>query len=105
MSSERSLLEQISEKEEELKRENDIICKESEDIISKARKEATRILDTAEQEGKREADIVFEQHIQALSQDIFSIREEGTCEAEKVRERGEKNLSLAVSKIISAVTG
>ncbi|MFH0967307.1 MAG: V-type ATPase subunit subunit G family protein [Methanobacteriota archaeon] len=105
MSSEQSLLEQISEKEQELKRENDLICKESEDIVLNARKQASRILEIAEQEGKMDADIVYEQHMQALTQDIISIREEGNREAEKVRSQGEKNLFRAVSKIISAVTG
>jgi len=103
--SEKSLIEQISEKEGELKKKNDIICEEAEDIISKARKQAAQILETAEREGKRDADMVYDQHMQALSQDIASIQREGNREAEAIRARGERNLSGAVSKIISAVTG
>lgn len=105
MSSEQSLLEQISDKEEDLKKEYYRICEESEDIISKARKQATLILDTAEKEGKKEADFVNEQHMQTLYQDIISIRKEGDRLAEEVRTRGKNNLPRAVSKIISLVTG
>ena len=105
MNSEQSLLEQISEKEEDLKKEYNRICEESEEIISKARKQAALILDNAEKEGKREADLMNEQHMQTLYQDIILIRKEGDRLAEEVRTRGKKNLPRAVSKIISLVTG
>jgi vacuolar-type H+-ATPase subunit H len=105
MKSEKSLIEQIAEKEDELKKKCDIICMEADDIISIARKKAANILENAEKEGKNESDAVYEQHMQALSQDIESIRAEGNREAEDIRARGERNLTRAVSKIISVVTG
>lgn len=105
MSSEPSLLELISEKEETLKRESDLVCTECDEIIVKARKQAVLILESAELEGKREADSLYDQHILALSQEISTMCEEGDRESERIRRRGEHNLPRAVSMIIDAVTG
>ncbi|HWQ66210.1 MAG TPA: V-type ATPase subunit subunit G family protein [Methanospirillum sp.] len=105
MEPEKSLLEQISEKEGELKRKNDQVCKEAEDIISQARKHASVMLDNAERDGKIEADRLLREELDVLSRDIDSIRAMGRLEAEQTRLLGEQNLSRAVQIIIRAVTG
>jgi vacuolar-type H+-ATPase subunit H len=105
MDPEPSLLELISEKEEALKRETDLVCVEADRILAEARRKADEIINTAKQEGEREANRLYEQHMEALSREIAEMHREGDRKSESMHKKGEQNLPLAVSRIIDAVTG
>ena len=51
---------------------------------------ASHILDTAEREGKAEADIRYQEIMQEVQADICRMSEEGERKAEEIRMTGEK---------------
>lgn len=105
MDSDSSILDLISDKEEALKKETGIVCIEAESIVAEAKKKAALILEIAEQEGRREADLRYQDQMQALFHEIRSIREEGERRSAAIRKKGEENLPRAIALIIDSVTG
>lgn len=105
MDSEKQLLEIISEKEENLRREAEKVIRQTEEQLSQSRNEAALILDVAEKEGKEAAERFYHEEMDTLSAEICSLKSAGVQEAERIRALGTSRIPRAVTRIITLVTG
>lgn len=103
MTTERSLLQKIREKELEINIQADEARREAEEIIARARKDADAILKNAEAEGKTGAEELTRREMEAITMEIEAMRSGGGDEIRTLREKGERNLGKAIEQIIYAV--
>jgi vacuolar-type H+-ATPase subunit H len=101
---EKSLLQQIREKEMMISIKIDETRRESEEIMINARKEASKIIETSESEGKKAAQEYFEKEMEKLRKEIEELRNQSNQKALLVRAEGERNLPSAIDKIAKAVS-
>jgi len=101
---EKSFLQQIREKEMMISIKIDETRREGEEIVLKARKEASEMIDTSEKEGKRSAQEYFEKEMEKIRKEIEHLREQNNQQALLVRAEGERNLPSATDKIVKVVT-
>ncbi len=104
MAEERSLLQQIREKEMMISIKIDETRRESEEILLNARKEASEIIETSEKEGKKAAQEYYEREMEKLKKEIEQLRGQSNQKALLVRAEGERNLPSAIDKIAKVVT-
>ncbi len=104
MAEERSLLQQIREKELMISIKIDETRREGEEIILNARKEASEIIENSEREGKKAAQEYFEKEMEKLSKEIEQLKNQSSQQALLVRAEGERNLPSAIDKIAKAVS-
>ena len=103
MTTERSLLQKIREKELEIDIQVDEARREAEEIIARARKDADAILMKAEAEGKTAAEELTRREMEAITREIETTRSGGGDEIRTLREKGERNLGKAIEQIIHVV--
>ena len=103
MTTERSLLQKIREKELEINIQADEARREAEEIIARARKDADAILKNAEAEGKTAAEGLTRREMEAITMEIEAMRSGGGDEIRTLREKGERNLGKAIEQIIHAI--
>jgi len=103
VTTERSLLQKIREKELEISIQVDEARREAEEIIALARKDATEILKKAEAEAKIEAEGLTRREMEAIAREIEADRSRGGDEIRILKERGERNLEKAVEQILQVV--
>jgi vacuolar-type H+-ATPase subunit H len=103
VTTERSLLQKIREKELEINIQADEARREAEEIIARARKDADAILKNAEAEGKTGAEELTRREMEAITMEIEAMRSGGGDEIRTLREKGERNLGKAIEQIIYAV--
>jgi hypothetical protein len=72
MAEERSLLQQIREKEMMISIKIDETRRESEEILLNARKEASEIIETSERQGKKAAQEYYEREMEKLKKKLNS---------------------------------
>ncbi len=104
MAEERSLLQQIREKEMMISIKIDETRRESEEILLNARKEASEIIETSERQGKKAAQEYYEREMEKLKKEIEQLRDQSNQKALLVRAEGERNLPSAIDKIAKVVT-
>lgn len=104
MAEERSLLQQIREKEMMISIKIDETRRESEEILLNARKEASEIIETSEREGKKAAQEYYEREMEKLKKEIEQLKDQSNQKALLVRAEGERNLPSAIDKIAKVVT-
>ncbi|MFA5347193.1 MAG: V-type ATPase subunit subunit G family protein [Methanoregula sp.] len=104
MVEERSLLQQIREKELMISIKIDETRREGEEVILSARKEASEIIEKSETEGKRAAQEYFEKEMEKLRKEIEQLKNQSNQQALLVRAEGERNLPSAIDKIAKAVS-
>jgi len=104
MVEEKSLLQQIREKELTISIKVDETRREGEEVILTARKEASEIIDTSEKEGKKAAQEYYEKEMEKLRKEIEQLRDQSNQQALLVRTEGERNLPSALDKIVKVVT-
>ena len=104
MAEEKSLLQQIREKELTISIKIDETRREGEEIILHARKEASEMIETSEREGKKAAQEYFEQEMEKLREEIEQLRNQSNQQALLVRAVGERNLPSAIDKIANVVS-
>lgn len=104
MAEEKSLLQQIREKEMMISIKIDETRREGEEIILNARKEASEIIETSEREGKKAAQEYFEKEMEKIRKEIEELRNQSNQKALLVRAEGERNLPSAIDKIAKAVS-
>ena len=104
MAEEKSLLQQIREKELTISIKVDETRREGEEVILTARKEASEIIDTSEKEGKKAAQEYYEKEMEKLRKEIGQLRDQSNQQALLVRTAGERNLPSAIEKIVKAVS-
>jgi hypothetical protein len=101
---EKTLLQQIRDKEREYSKKNEIIKKESDTAIASAQSEAESLLCTADSAGKIEAEQLYWQEKGKIETEIEGLRRVAAGEREMAAARGEKNLPRAVEIITGYVT-
>lgn len=104
MADEKSLLQQIREKEMMISVKIDETKRESEEILLNAKKEASEIIETSEREGKKAAQEYYEMEMEKLKKEIEQLRNQSNQEALLIRTEGERNLPSAIDKIAKIVT-
>ena len=104
MAEEKSLLQQIREKELMISIKIDETRREGEEVILTARKEASEIIETSEKEGKKAAQEYYEKEMEKLRKEIEQLRDQSNQQAFLVRTEGERNLPSALDKIVKVVT-
>ena len=104
MTAEKTLLQQIREKELEINIQIENSRKEAEEILLSARKTASDMVETSEREGEATARIYQEHEIERIKKETDELRLQGERQATAVREDGERNISKAIEKIIRSVS-
>lgn len=104
MAEEKSLLQQIREKELMISIKIDETRREAEEIIISARKEASEMIETSEREGKKTAQEYYEKEMEKLRKEIEQLRNQTNQQALLVRAEGERNLPSAIDKIAKVVS-
>jgi len=77
---------------------------EGEEIILKARKEASEMIETSEREGKKTAQEYYEKEMETLRKEIEQLRNQSNQQELLVRAEGERNLPSAIDKIAHVVS-
>ena len=103
MTTERSLLQKIREKELEINVQVDEARREADETIARARKEADEILKNAEIEGKAAAQALTLREMETVAREIEAMRSAGDGEVRTLMEKGEGNLPKAIEKITKVV--
>jgi len=104
MAEEKSLLQQIREKELTINIKIDETRREGEEVIISARKDAADIIENSEKEGKKTAEEYYIKEMETLKQEIEQLRDQGNQQAISVRAEGERNLPSAIDKIAKVVS-
>jgi vacuolar-type H+-ATPase subunit H len=103
VTTERSLLQKIREKELEINIRVDEARREAEETIARARRDADAILKNAETEAKAGAQDVTRREMETVNREIEAARSAGEVEVRALKEKGERNLGKAVEKITKIV--
>ena len=101
---EKSLLQQIREKELMISIKIDETRREAEEVIINARKEASEMIEISERGGKKVAQEYFEKEMERLRKEIEQIRNQSNQQEISVRAEGEHNLPSAIDKIAKVVS-
>jgi F0F1-type ATP synthase membrane subunit b/b' len=101
---EKTLLQQIREKEQEYAKKFEGIKKETDAAIASAQAEAESLLCTADSAAKTEAEQLFWQEKAKIEADIADLKRAAAAERESAAARGAKNLPKAVEAIAGYVT-
>lgn len=104
MDEQKTLLEQIREKESELSRRQEKAIKNTEEILSKAKADAELIAAEADAKGKAMARQYRDERKERIAMEADEIKGRGSAEALALRKTGEEQLSDAVRMIVDAVT-
>jgi vacuolar-type H+-ATPase subunit H len=101
---EKTLLQQIREKEQEYAKKIDAIKKETDAAIASAQSEAESLLCTADSVGKTEAEKLYWQEKGKIETEIEGLKREAASGRDMAAARGEKNLPRTVETITGYVT-
>ena len=101
---EKSLLQQIRDKELMISIKIDETRREGEEVMLSARKEASEMIETSERVGKKAAQEYYEKEMEKLREEIEQLRNQSNQQALLVRAEGERNLPSAIDKITNAVS-
>ena len=101
---EKTLLQQIREKEQEYAKKIEVIKKETDAAIASAQSEAESLLCTADSAGKTEAEQRYWQEKGKIETEIEGLRHGAAAERDMAATRGGKNLARAVETITGYVT-
>jgi vacuolar-type H+-ATPase subunit H len=100
----KTLLQQIREKELMISIKIDETRREGEEIILNARKEALEMIENSEREGKTAAREYYEKEMEKIKKEIEQLKNQSDQKALLVRAEGERNLPSAVDKIAKIVS-
>ena len=101
---EKTLLQQIREKELMLNIKIEDTRRDAEKIIQKARSDAEAMIENSEREGKAAAEKYYESEMEAIKKEIDRLVKRGDEEALFVKETGERNLQPAITMIVRTVS-
>lgn len=101
---EKTLLQQIREKEQEYAKKLGVIKNETDAAIASAQSEAESLLCSADSAGKKEAELIYWQEKGKIEAEIEALRQGAEAERELAAARGERNLPRAVEAITGYVT-
>ena len=100
---EKTLLQQIREKELLLNIKIEDTRKEAEEIIVKARNESGEMIENSEKEGKEAAREYYEIENKKITKEIEELKKLGDLQVISEKEKGERNIKPAIEKIIKLV--
>jgi vacuolar-type H+-ATPase subunit H len=100
---EKTLLQQIREKELLLNIKIEDTRKEAEEIIVNARKESEEMIENSEKEGKEAAREYYEIEKEKITKEIEQLKKHGDLQVISEKERGERNIKPAIEKIVKIV--
>ena len=104
MEQEKTLLQQIREKEQEFAGKIDAVKKETEDMVAAAENDAENLLCTADSAGKTGAEQLYWQEKGKIETEIEKLKSEAEGARERAVATGEKNLPRAIEAITRYVT-
>jgi V/A-type H+/Na+-transporting ATPase subunit G/H len=104
MDTEKTLLQQIRDKEQELGKKVDLARAETETIIEAARADAEALLCTADEAGKKAAEQVYWEERGKTEAAVEALKQAALQEIATVTKQGDKNLPAAVDRIVRYVT-
>ena len=105
MADEKTLLQQIREKEQELGLEMDKVKAETDAVIEAARTEAGDLLCTADKLGKTTAEQVYWKARGATATEIEELKREADLARDTLGYQAERNIAPAVERIVRYVKG
>jgi vacuolar-type H+-ATPase subunit H len=100
----KTLLQQIREKELMLNIKIEDTRRDAEEIILKARRDADAMIENSETEGKAAAQRYYEDEIEAIKKEIDQLTTRGNQDAISIKETGERNLQPAIKKIVDTMS-
>jgi vacuolar-type H+-ATPase subunit H len=103
MMTEKSLLQQIREKELMISIRIDEARREAEAAILSARRDASKMIENSEKEGEKAAQDFYEKEMEKIRESNKQLKNQGEHQAISVREHGERNVPAAAEKIVQAV--
>ncbi len=101
---EKTLLQQIREKELLLNIKIEDTRKEAEEIIVKARNESGEMIENSEKEGKEAAREYYEIENEKITREIEQRKKQGDLQVISEKEKGERNIQPAIDKIVKMVS-
>jgi vacuolar-type H+-ATPase subunit H len=101
---EKTLLQQIRDKEQEFSEKIETVKQETDTQIAAARSERERLIRDAGQSGKAAAEELYRKDKQKTESEIERMKKAAVIETGAARVKGEKNLQTAVEKIVGYVT-
>ena len=104
MDSEKTLLQQIRDKEQELSQRVDAARAEAEASVAAARTEAEDLLCTADRMGKTTAEQVYWKERGRTEIEIGNLKKAAELERETASAQGEQNVPAAAERIVTYVT-
>jgi len=105
MDAERTLLQQIRDRELDLARDVETARAEAEALVAAARAEAGDLLCTADKLGKTDAGQVYWKERGRTEIEIEDLKKAAEAEREIARLQGERNVPAAADQIVRYVTG
>jgi vacuolar-type H+-ATPase subunit H len=104
MDNEKTLLQQIRDKEQEQSKKIDAVKAETDAEIAAARHRAEEVVNDAERSGKMAADEFLKKEKEKTDAEIERMKKATETAAESARIKGETNLQPTVEKIVHYVT-
>jgi vacuolar-type H+-ATPase subunit H len=104
MDQEKTLLQQIREKEQEFAGKIEVVKKETDAAVAAAENDAESLLCTADSTGKTGAEQLYWQEKGKIEAEIEKLNREAEASRARAVANGEKNLPRAVESITSFVT-
>lgn len=104
MDTEKTLLQQIREKEQDAATKIEVVRTGTEATIAAAKTDAENLLCTANAEGKTAAEELYWREKGQTEARIEQMKQDAGREAEAVAERGKKNIPMAAAAIVRFVT-
>ena len=104
MVDEKTLLQQIRDKEQQVSTKIDAVKQESEAVVAVAKGEAEKIIRDAEESGKSAAEELYRVEKTKFQAEVEEMKKNAAAGVEATKIHGEKNLNSAVEKIVSYVT-
>jgi len=103
VTTERSLLQKVREKELEINVQVDEARRGAEETIAQSRKEADETLKNAEIEAKAAAQDLTRREMETVTREIEAARITADGEVRTLKEKGERNLPKAIKEITKVV--
>ncbi|MGB8309138.1 MAG: V-type ATPase subunit subunit G family protein [Methanoregula sp.] len=104
MDTEKTLLQQIRDKEQEFKKRIDMARADTEAMVTTAKTEADELLCAADETGKKHAEQVYWNVRGKTAIEIETLNKNAELDRLISLERGERNVPAAVEKIVSYIT-
>ncbi|MHB8164890.1 MAG: V-type ATPase subunit subunit G family protein [Methanoregula sp.] len=101
---EKTLLQQIREKEQDVAKKIEDVKAGTEASLAAAKTDAENLLCTADAEGKKAAEEIYWREKGVAEARVEQLRQDATRDAERIAEKGRKNIPAAADAIVRYVT-